>query len=143
MAKNKEITGTLKLQILAGQANPAPPVGTALGPKGVDIAGFCKEFNERTKTMERGIPVPVFMTIYKDRSFTFETGKPPTSYLLKKAAGLKKGSQAPGRDSAGKISREKIREIAEIKMEEMGVLDIEAAMRTVEGSAVSMGIKVE
>lgn len=140
MAKNKKITGTLKIVIEAGKATPAPPVGTALGPKKVNIAEFCKQFNDRTKAMKG--PIPVVMTIYQDNSFTFITKNPPTSYLVKQAVGLKKGSVAPGRESVGKITQAQLEEVAKIKQEEMGVLDIEAAKRIVAGTAVSMGLKV-
>lgn len=140
MAKNKQVTGTLKLLINAGQANPAPPVGTALGPKKVNIQEFCKQFNEVTKN-KKG-PVPVLMTIYADNSFTFITKNPPTSYLIAQAIGLSKGSKAPGRDFVGEINQEQIEKVAEIKREEMGV-SLKSAMRTVEGTALSMGIKVK
>lgn len=140
MAKNKKITGTLKIVIEAGKATPAPPVGTALGPKKVNIAAFCKEFNDRTKALTG--PIPVDMTIYQDNSFSFITKNPPTSYLIKQAVGLKKGSQEPGRNMVGKITDAQLAEIAEIKKEEMGVLDIEAAKRIVAGTAVSMGLEV-
>lgn len=139
----KEITGTLKLQVPAGQATPAPPVGTALGPHGLNIQGFCQQFNAETQGMEKGTVVPVTISIYKDKSFSLSIGRPPTSHLIRKAIGLNKGSSAPGRDSAGKITKDQIRSVAEIKMEEMGVLDVESAMRSVEGTAISMGIKVE
>ena len=140
MAKNKKITGTLKIVIQAGKATPAPPVGTALGPKKVNIAEFCKQFNDRTKAMKG--PIPVVMTIYHDNSFTFITKNPPTSYLVMQVVGLKKGSQEPGRNIVGKITQTQLEEVAKIKQEEMGVLDIEAAKRIVAGTAVSMGLQV-
>lgn len=140
MAKNKQITGTLKLLINAGQANPAPPVGTALGPKKVNIQEFCKQFNDRTK--DKKGPVPVLMTVYADNSFTFITKNAPTSYLIAQAIGLSKGSKAPGRDFVGEINQAQIKQVAEIKREEMDTT-LEAAMRSVEGTALSMGIKVK
>ncbi|MEO0636597.1 MAG: 50S ribosomal protein L11 [Pseudomonadota bacterium] len=139
----KKIQGYLKLQVPAGNASPSPPIGPALGQRGLNIMEFCKAFNAQTQEMEKGAPVPVTITIFQDKSFTFEMKTPPASYLLKKAAGLQKGGQTPGRASAGTVSRDKVREIAELKMKDLNANDIEAAMLQVEGSARSMGLKVE
>lgn len=138
----KEIKTKLKLQLPAGQANPAPPVGTALGPHGVNIADFCKQFNDATKDMAGDI-VPAEITIYADRSFTFVLKTPPVSALLKKAAGVEKGAKDPLKEKAGSVSRAQVREIAERKMPDLNTEDVEAAMKIVEGTARSMGIKVE
>ena len=138
----KKVVGVVKLQIPAGKATPAPPVGTALGPHGVNIMGFCKEFNERT-AKDAGLIIPVVITIYQDRSFTFVTKTPPAPVLLKKAAGIESGSSEPNRVKVGKVSRAKIREIAEMKMPDLNAGSIEAAMRMIEGTARSMGIVVE
>ena len=147
----KKVVGSLKLQIKAGQANPSPPVGPALGQRGINIMAFCKEFNARTQEMEQGSPVPVMITYYADKSFTFETKTPPASFLLKKAAGLKpvgkrnraKGSDKPGRAAAGTVSVRQVREIAEAKMKDLSANDIEAAMKIIVGSARSIGIEVK
>ncbi len=139
----KKIQGYIKLEIPAGKANPAPPVGPALGQKGVNIMEFCKAFNAKTQSMEPGMPVPVIITVYQDRSFSFETKTPPVSYLLKKAANLSKGTTNPGRDWVGSVTRAQVREIAQTKMQDLNANDIEAAMRIVEGSARSMGVRVE
>jgi large subunit ribosomal protein L11 len=138
----KKVKAMIKLQIPAGKANPAPPVGPALGQHGINIMGFCKEYNERTASMAGSI-VPVEITVYEDRSFTFVTKTPPTTDLLKKALGIEKGSGSTGHTSAGKVSREKLREIAQIKTKDLNVNSPEAAERIVEGTALSMGIKVE
>ena len=139
----KKIDGYIKLQIPAGQANPSPPVGPALGQRGVNIIEFCKEFNVHTKSMEQGMPVPVAITVYADRSFSFVSKSPPASYFLKKAAGLLKGSSLPGReDAVGRVTMAQVREIAEKKMEDLNASDIDAACRTVAGSARSIGIEV-
>ncbi len=138
----KEIKTTLKLQLEATKANPAPPVGTALGPHGVNIAEFCKQFNEATKEMVGDI-VPAEITVYVDRSFTFKLKTPPVASLLKKAAGIEKGAANPLKDKAGAVSRAQVRAIAERKMVDLNADEIEAAMRIVEGTARSMGIKVE
>jgi large subunit ribosomal protein L11 len=138
----KKITGYLKLQVPAGSANPSPPIGPALGQRGLNIMEFCKAFNAKTQQMEKGSPVPVVITIYQDRSFTFEMRTPPVSYFLKKAAKLESGAKAPGRDKAGTITKEQVREIAEKKMVDLNCDTIESAMRMVEGSARSMGIEV-
>ena len=138
----KKILTRVKLQIPAGQATPAPPVGPALGQHGVNIMNFCKQFNERTKNKE-GIIIPVIITIYRDKSFDFITKSPPASVLLKKAVGIVKASGEPNRSKIGKITRKQLREIAEMKMKDLTTLDIESAMRTVEGTARSMGIEIE
>ncbi len=137
----KEIKTTLKLQLEAGKANPAPPVGTALGPHGVNIAEFCKQFNDATKEMH-GDVVPAEITIYADRSFTFKLKTPPVAALLKKAAGVEKGAANPLKDKIGKVSREDVLKIAERKMPDLNTDDIEAATRIVEGTARSMGIEI-
>ncbi|MCX8125629.1 MAG: 50S ribosomal protein L11 [Dehalococcoidia bacterium] len=138
----KKVKTVVKLQIPAGKATPAPPVGPALGQHGVNIMAFCKEYNERTAS-QTGFVIPVEITIYEDRSFTFVTKTPPASDLLKRALGLEKGSGAAGRDSVGKLTRAKIREIAQIKMKDLNTQDLAAAERIIEGSARSMGIEVE
>lgn len=138
----KKVIGTVKLQIPAGQANPAPPVGPALGQAGINIMEFCKAFNARTQD-KQGLIVPAVITVYADRSFTFITKTPPAAVLLKKAAGLEKGSGEPNREKVGKVSKEQVREIAESKMEDLNATEVEAAMRMVEGTARSMGIVVE
>jgi large subunit ribosomal protein L11 len=138
----KEIKTIIKLQLPAAGANPAPPVGTALGPQGVNIAEFCKQFNEATKEMVGDI-VPAEITIYADRSFTFKLKTPPVAALLKKAAGIEKGAANPLKDKAGKVSRAEVRKIAERKMPDLNTEDIEAAMKIVEGTARSMGITIE
>jgi large subunit ribosomal protein L11 len=138
----KRVKTIIKLQIPAGQANPAPPVGPALGQYGINIMGFCKEYNERTKKQE-GSVIPVEITVYEDRSFTFITKTPPTTDLLKKALGVEKGAGAAGHDSEMVLSGEKIREIAEIKAKDLNASSIEAAERIIAGTARSMGIKVE
>ncbi len=140
----KKITGYVKLQVPAGAANPSPPIGPALGQRGLNIMEFCKAFNARTAQMEKGMPIPVIITAYQDRSFTFEMKQPPVSYFLKKAAGIEKGSQATGKGGpVGRITRDQVREIAETKMKDLNANDIEAAMRMVEGSARSMGVTVQ
>ncbi len=139
----KKITGYLKLQVPAGSATPSPPIGPALGQRGLNIMEFCKAFNARTGEMEKSMPVPVIITIFADKSFTFEMKQPPMSFFLKKAAGVKSGSQTPGKGAmAGKVSRAQVRDIAEKKMADLNANDIEAAMRIVEGSARSMGLEV-
>ena len=147
----KKVVGSLKLQIKAGQANPSPPVGPALGQRGINIMEFCKAFNAKTQEMEQGIPVPVVITYYADKSFTFDTKTPPAAFLLKKAAGLKpvgkrnraKGSEKPGRAVAGTVTAKQVREIAEAKMKDLSANDIEAAMQIILGSARSIGIEVK
>lgn len=137
----KKVKAVVKLQIEAGKATPAPPVGPALGQHGVNIMAFCKEYNERT-TSQAGTIIPVEITIYEDRSFAFVTKTPPASVLLKKAAGIEKGSATPGQGKIGSIRREQLREIAEMKIKDLNTTDIEAAMRMIEGTARSMGIEV-
>ena len=138
----KKVTGYLKLQVPAGAANPSPPIGPALGQRGLNIMAFCKDFNEKTSQMEKGSPIPVVITIYGDKSFTFEMRTPPMSYFLKKAAKLSSGSKAPGITSAGSVSRAQVREIAQAKMKDLNANDIDNAMLLIEGSARSMGITV-
>lgn len=137
----KRVKAVVKLQIPAGKANPAPPIGTALGPQGVNIMAFCKEYNERTAS-QVGMVIPAEITIYEDRSFTFITKTPPVPDLLKTAVGVEKGSATPNKTKVGSISREKLREIAELKMKDLNVIDIEGAERMVEGTARSMGITI-
>jgi large subunit ribosomal protein L11 len=139
----KKITGYIKLQIPAGKANPAPPIGPALGQHGVNIMEFCKAFNARTQNDDPDMKIPVVITVYGDRSFTFETKTPPAGDLLRKAAGIPKGSGTPNKAKVGTISRDKIREIAEKKMQDLNTTNIDAAMRTIEGTAKSMGLTVE
>ncbi|MHC5306912.1 50S ribosomal protein L11 [Bartonella sp. LJL80] len=138
----KKIAGQLKLQVPAGAANPSPPIGPALGQRGINIMEFCKAFNAASQEMEKGAPIPVVITYYQDKSFTFSMKTPPVSFFLKKEANLKSGSKEPGKISAGTISRDKVRSIAEAKMKDLNANDIEAAMRMVEGSARSMGLEV-
>jgi large subunit ribosomal protein L11 len=137
----KRIRAVVKLQIPAGKANPAPPIGTALGPQGVNIMAFCKEYNARTQD-QAGMIIPAEITIYEDRSFTFITKTPPVPDLLKKAIGIDKGSAVPNKTKVGSITRAQLREIAEIKMKDLNVIDIEGAERMVEGTARSMGITI-
>ena len=137
----KRVKAVVRLQIPAGKANPAPPIGTALGPQGVNIMAFCKEYNARTQD-QVGMIIPAEITIYEDRSFTFITKTPPVTDLLKKAAGIEKGSSTPSKTKVGSISRAKLREIAEIKIKDLNVIDIEGAERMVEGTARSMGITI-
>ncbi|OXS99163.1 50S ribosomal protein L11 [Notoacmeibacter marinus] len=139
----KKVAGELKLQVPAGSAAPAPPIGPALGQRGINIMEFCKAFNARTQEMEKGMPIPTIITYYQDKSFTFVTKQPPVSYFIKKVAGLKSASKAPGKEVAGKLSSAQVREIAEAKMTDLNANDVEAAMRMVEGSARSMGLQVE
>jgi len=138
----KKIEGYIKLQIPAGQANPSPPVGPALGQRGVNIMEFCKSFNAQTSKLEPGMPIPVTITVYSDRSFTFQTRTPPASYFLKRAAGIDKGTGTPGRDFKGSVTMSQIREIAEKKMVDLNAHDVDAACRMLVGSARSMGIEV-
>ena len=141
MAK-KNVAAVVKIQIPAGQATPAPPVGTALGPHGVAIMDFCKAYNAQTEAM-RGSVIPVEITIYEDRSFTFITKTPPASELIKKAAGLKKGSSVPDKDKVGKLTKDQVRDIATTKLPDLNANDVEAAMKIVEGTARSMGVTTE
>ena len=143
MAKSKKkILGLIKLQIPAGKANPSPPVGPALGQKGLNIMEFCKAFNAQTQKIEPGVPVPVIITAYEDKSFTFITKLPPVSYLIKKAAGVQSASKEPGKSVAGKISMAQVKEIATTKMPDLNCSTVESAMNMVKGQAISMGIKV-
>ena len=137
----KRVKAVVKLQIPAGKANPAPPIGTALGPQGVNIMQFCKEYNARTAD-QVGMVIPAEITIYEDRSFTFVTKTPPVPDLLKKAAGIEKGAATPNKTKVGSITRQQLREIAELKMKDLNVIDVEGAERMVEGTARSMGITV-
>ena len=138
----KKVIGTIKLEIAAGQANPSPPVGPALGQRGLNIMEFCKAFNAATQNMDQGTPTPVIITAYSDRSFSFETKTPPAAYFLRKAAKLAKGSSTPARETAGKVTKAQVKEIAEAKMIDLNANDIDAAMKIIEGSARSMGIEV-
>ena len=138
----KKIEGYIKLQVKAGEAKPAPPIGPALGQRGVNIMEFCKQFNAATQEIEKSTPLPTIITVYADRSFTFVTKTPPASYLIKKAANLKSGSKEPGKISGGKIARSKLTEIAEIKMKDLNANDLEQATKIIEGSARSMGLEV-
>ena len=144
----KKVDGFINLQVPAGAANPAPPIGPALGQRGVNIMEFCKAFNAKTKDLEQGTPIPVKITVYSDRSFTFEMRLPPATYLIKKAAGMKptgkpgSGSKEPGRTVAGTITMAQIRDIAKVKMKDMNTTDVEQAARTIAGSARSMGLQV-
>jgi large subunit ribosomal protein L11 len=139
----KKITGYLKLQVPAGSATPSPPIGPALGQRGINIMEFCKAFNAKTADQEKGAPTPVVITIFADKSFSFETKLPPVTYFLKKSMNLKAGSKLPGKDSVGTISQKQIREIAEAKMKDLNAYDVEQAMSMIAGSARSMGIQVE
>jgi large subunit ribosomal protein L11 len=138
----KKIEGYIKLEIPAGQANPSPPVGPALGQRGLNIMEFCKAFNAHTQNMDQGTPTPVVITAYADRSFSFVTKTPPASYFLRKAAKLAKGAKTPGRETVGQVTRAQVREIAEAKMVDLNANDVEAAMKMIEGSARSMGLLV-
>ena len=139
----KKVTGYIKLQVAAGQANPSPPVGPALGQHGVNIMEFCKAFNAQTQNVEAGLPLPVVITVYSDRSFTFITKTPPASILLKKALGLQKGSSTPNTAKVGTVTREQLEEIAKTKMPDLTAADMDAAVRTIAGSARAMGLNVE
>ena len=138
----KKITGYIKLQVPAGIANPSPPIGPALGQRGVNIMEFCKAFNAATQDLEKGAPIPTVITVYADRSFSFATKTPPASFLLKKAAKLKSGSKEPGKVSAGTIRRSQLAEVATAKMKDLNANDLEAATRIIEGSARAMGLQV-
>jgi len=139
----KKIAGYVKLQVPAGQANPSPPIGPALGQAGLNIMEFCKAFNAQTQNQEPGMPIPVVITAYQDRTFSFETKTPPASYFLKKAAGLKKGTGTAGKEVVGKVTMAQVREIAELKMVDLNAYDIDQAAKMICGSARSMGIEVE
>ena len=139
----KKVIGSLKLQVPAGKANPSPPIGPALGQRGINIMGFCKEFNAKTQSMEQGLPCPVIITYYQDKSFTFHIKTPPASFLVLKAATLKSGSKKPGREKAGEVTWAQLREIAGIKMKDLNTDSIEAAALIIAGTARSMGIEVK
>ena len=138
----KKITGYIKLQVPAGSANPSPPIGPALGQRGVNIMEFCKAFNAQTGDQEKGTPLPTVITVYADRSFSFETKTPPATFLLKKAAGLKSGSKEPGKVSAGRVTRAQLAEVATAKMKDLNANDLDAAVKIIEGSARAMGLQV-
>ncbi len=139
----KKVEAYIKLQVKAGEANPSPPVGPALGQHGVNIMEFCKAFNAQTQSMEKGLPLPVIITVYSDRSFTFIIKTPPASYLLKKAAGVEKGSSVPNLNKVGTVKRDQLEEIAKMKEPDLTAADMDAAVRTIAGTARSMGIDVE
>ena len=138
----KKITGYINLQVPAGDAKPAPPIGPALGQRGVNIMEFCKAFNAQTTDMEKGTPLPTRITVYADRSFSFETKTPPATFLLKKALGLKSGSKEPGKASAGTVTRAQLQGVAEAKMKDLNANDMDAAIKIIEGSARAMGLQV-
>ena len=138
----KKIEGYIKLQVAAGDAKPAPPIGPALGQRGVNIMEFCKAFNAATQELEKGMPIPTVITVYSDRSFSFVTKTPPASFLIKKAANLKSGSKEPGKISAGTIKRSQLSEIAQVKMADLNANDIDQATKIIEGSARSMGLQI-
>lgn len=139
----KKITGYLKLQVPAGAANPSPPIGPALGQRGLNIMEFCKAFNAKTQEMEKNMPIPTVITVFSDKSFSFETKTPPASYFIMKAAKLQKGSKTPSKETAGSVTVKQIREIAEMKMPDLNANTIEQAMKIIEGSARSMGVEVK
>jgi large subunit ribosomal protein L11 len=139
----KKIEGYIKLQVPAGEAKPAPPIGPALGQRGVNIMEFCKQFNAATQELEKGMPLPTVITVFADRSFTFVTKTPPATFLIKKALGLKSGSKEPGKLSAGTITRAQLADIAQAKMVDLNANDLEAATKIIEGSARAMGLQVE
>ena len=139
----KKVMGQIKLQVPAGKANPSPPIGPALGQRGLNIMEFCKAFNARTQEMEQGSPCPTIITYYQDKSFTMEIKTPPASFLIKKAANLKSGSKTPGRATAGSVTVKQVREIAEAKMKDLNANDVDQAMKIIVGSARSMGIEVK
>ncbi len=142
MSKNKEVLGLIKLQVPSGKANPSPPIGPALGQKGLNIMEFCKQFNALKFDYDIGTPIPVTITAYKDKSFTFTTKQPPVSYLIMKEISLPKGSSNPGKDVAGKINKKQIENVAKKKMADMNTNDINACMEMVKGSAISMGLEI-
>jgi len=142
MAKVKAIKTLIKLQIPAGAANPAPPVGPALGQHGVNIMDFCKQFNEKTRKLEQGVPIPVVLTVYEDRTFTFITKMPPMAALIKKAAGLAKGSGVPNKDKVGKLTLKQVEEVAKLKLVDLNTKDVKQAMQMVKGTARSMGVDI-
>lgn len=138
----KKILGYIKLQVPAGSATPSPPIGPALGQRGVNIMGFCKEFNARTENVQKGTPLPTVITVYQDKSFTFLTKTPPATFYIKEAVGIKSGSGKTGKETVGKITRTQLREIAQKKMKDLNANDLEAAARIIEGSARAMGLEV-
>ncbi|HWU13039.1 MAG: 50S ribosomal protein L11 [Caulobacter sp.] len=138
----KKILGYIKLQVKAGSATPSPPIGPALGQRGVNIMGFCKEFNARTENVEKGTPLPTVITVYQDKSFTFVTKTPPATHYLKQITGLKSGAKLTGRETVGQVTRTQLREIAEKKMKDLNANDLEAAAKIIEGSAKAMGLKI-
>jgi large subunit ribosomal protein L11 len=138
----KKIEGYIKLQVPAGQANPSPPIGPALGQRGVNIMEFCKAFNAATQGLEGGMPIPTVITVYFDKSFSFETKNPPVSFYLKRAAGLEKGAATTGREIVGKVTKQQLRDIAEVKMPDLNAFDVDGAVQMLIGSARSMGIEV-
>jgi large subunit ribosomal protein L11 len=138
----KKITGYIKLQVPAGAANPSPPIGPALGQRGVNIMEFCKAFNAATTELEKGMPIPTVITVFADRSFAFETKTPPATFLLKKAAKINSGAKEPGKQTVGRVTRQQLRDIAEVKMKDLNANSIEAAARIIEGSARAMGLEV-
>ncbi|MDR7231143.1 large subunit ribosomal protein L11 [Caulobacter sp. BE264] len=138
----KKILGYIKLQVKAGSATPSPPIGPALGQRGVNIMGFCKEFNARTENVEKGTPLPTVITVYQDKSFTFITKTPPATHYLKQITGLKSGAKLTGRETVGQVTRAQLREIAEKKMKDLNANDLEAAAKIIEGSAKAMGLKI-
>ena len=138
----KKILGYIKLQVKAGSATPSPPIGPALGQRGVNIMGFCKEFNARTENVEKGTPLPTVITVYQDKSFTFITKTPPATHYLKQITGLKSGAKLTGRETVGEVTRTQLREIAEKKMKDLNANDIAAAAKIIEGSAKAMGLKI-
>ena len=140
---SKEVVATIRLQIVAGQASPAPPVGPALGQHNVNIMDFVRQYNEKTSKMEEGTIIPVIITVYKDRSFTFVLKSPPVSFLLKKAAGIAKGSGAPNKEKVGRVTEKQIEQIAKIKMSDLNAYNLEAAKKTIEGTARNMGLEIE
>jgi large subunit ribosomal protein L11 len=138
----KKILGYIKLQVKAGSATPSPPIGPALGQRGVNIMGFCKEFNARTENVAKGTPLPTVITVYQDKSFTFVTKTPPATHYLKEVVGIKSGSGKTGRESVGQVTRQQLRDIAELKMKDLNANDLESASRIIEGSARAMGLRV-
>jgi large subunit ribosomal protein L11 len=138
----KKILGYIKLQVKAGSATPSPPIGPALGQRGVNNMGFCKEFNARTENVEKGTPLPTVITVYQDKSFTFVTKTPPATHYLKQITGLKSGAKLTGRETVGEVTRAQLREIAEKKMKDLNANDLEAAAKIIEGSAKAMGLKI-
>ncbi len=142
MAKIKQVKTFVKLQIPAGAANPAPPVGPALGQHGVNIMDFCKQFNERTRKLEQGVPIPVVLTVFEDRTFTFITKMPPMAALIKKAAGLAKGSGVPNKDKVGKLNLKQVEEVARLKLPDLNTRDVKKAIEMVKGAARSMGVDI-